>query len=393
MFWSKRTAVALLLVLLGVFALGVGRLFVLRFDAGDMYPPYSTLRADPLGAKVLYEGLKTLESISVRRNYDSFTRMGITDKTCLFLLGTRPFLMDGMPEESFQAFEKMLQRGGSLIIAYYPEGPAGNGGKNHDSPPTTLVSLQEEWGFKTARARTTALERTAFRAPDKAYKALPSEIPWHSALHFHDIKEPWQAVYTAVYTMEEHPVIIKRPLGKGRIILSADSYLFSNEALSGDRHPGLLAWFVGGSEELVFDETHLGSARSPGIAALAWEYNLYWPALGLLLVAALFIWKNASHFVPPRDEEGGDHEGVLVDRDETSGLISLLRRSLPDKDIVTICYGEWYRTAAGRRSVPEEKLKRVKAELDIHTHGSARRRDPVGAYKAVCKILSRRTEP
>ena len=37
------------------FVLGVLQLFRLRFEQGDVYPPYSTLRADPLGSMALYE--------------------------------------------------------------------------------------------------------------------------------------------------------------------------------------------------------------------------------------------------------------------------------------------------------------------------------------------------
>jgi hypothetical protein len=51
------------------FVLGVGRLFVLRFKAGDMYPAYSTLRSDPLGAMVFYESLKHTGRIVVSRNF------------------------------------------------------------------------------------------------------------------------------------------------------------------------------------------------------------------------------------------------------------------------------------------------------------------------------------
>ena len=44
-------------VFLGVigFAVGITKLFLLRFEAGDVYPPYSSLRADPLGTMVLYK--------------------------------------------------------------------------------------------------------------------------------------------------------------------------------------------------------------------------------------------------------------------------------------------------------------------------------------------------
>ena len=48
---KSRTLVLLLPVLLVLFGFGVLRLFRLRFETGDVYPPYSSLRSDPLGAK------------------------------------------------------------------------------------------------------------------------------------------------------------------------------------------------------------------------------------------------------------------------------------------------------------------------------------------------------
>ena len=52
------------LILLGLvaagFALGVIHLFNLRLETGDNYPPYSSLRADPLGSKAICESLNNL---------------------------------------------------------------------------------------------------------------------------------------------------------------------------------------------------------------------------------------------------------------------------------------------------------------------------------------------
>ena len=47
----------LFLLLLALFVTGLYQLMALRFDSGDIYPPYSTLRSDPLGTKILYSTL------------------------------------------------------------------------------------------------------------------------------------------------------------------------------------------------------------------------------------------------------------------------------------------------------------------------------------------------
>ena len=62
----KRIASSLLVVfLLVLFIAGLGHLFSLRFEQGDMYPPYSSLRADPMGLKVWFEALQRLTPLAV----------------------------------------------------------------------------------------------------------------------------------------------------------------------------------------------------------------------------------------------------------------------------------------------------------------------------------------
>ena len=57
---KDKTLRWLLPALIVVFGAGVIRLFQLRFEAGDVYPPYSSYRADPLGTRALYQSLENL---------------------------------------------------------------------------------------------------------------------------------------------------------------------------------------------------------------------------------------------------------------------------------------------------------------------------------------------
>lgn len=444
MFGSRKKNLALLLVLGAFFVLGVGRLFLLRFEAGDIYPPYSTLRADPLGAKAFYDALGALGPVSVSRNYESLTRTELPEKTGLFFLGTRKRLARTAPRETVEVFERLILNGGTLVVAFHPERPRGTPrdlkqdepkqkGASEKYPETRVkdagneqgedrgaevketgdaqeveeprrgkeegddgtfshfkrVSLEEKWGFALRHAGKKHYAYEALRASGPDYERLPAAVPWNSALYFDEIEEPWQAVYTC----GDGPVIVERPFGRGRLVLSSDSYLFSNEAMSVDRNPRLLAWFVGHSRNLVFDETHLGSGRSPGIMTLAWEYDLYWPALSLVLLAALFIWRNTSHLVPPRDEAVDENEAATAARDSTSGLVSLLRRSVPAKDLLETCYKEWHGHFMWREGFHSDKVEKVKAKLGENALGPGRTKDPVRTYKDICKILSRSAKP
>ena len=59
-----------------LFVFGLWRLFALRFETGDVYPFYSTLRSDALGAKAFYAALETLpDGPRVERNFRGLARL------------------------------------------------------------------------------------------------------------------------------------------------------------------------------------------------------------------------------------------------------------------------------------------------------------------------------
>ena len=62
------TILAAALLILGM-GFGIVRLIGLRLEKGDIYPAYSTLRADPLGSKALFDALESIEGREVRRNF------------------------------------------------------------------------------------------------------------------------------------------------------------------------------------------------------------------------------------------------------------------------------------------------------------------------------------
>src|SRR6185436_18671942 len=148
------------------------------------------------------------------------------------------------------------------------------------------------------------------------------------------------------------PVVIERRLGPGHIVLCSDSYFASNEALRRERHPDLLAWVIGARGRVAFDETHLGVMERPGAATLAWKYRLHGLIAGILLLAALFVWKNSVSFVPPYDEAGEASGELVTGKDSASGFVNLLRRSISERDLLGICFDEWKKSFAhGRKNL------------------------------------------
>ncbi len=82
-------------LLLLIFVVGVARLFILRFESGDVYPAYSSLRSDPLGTRALYESLENIDSVMVGRNYRPLESLEFEPGTTFFYFGSAATAMIG----------------------------------------------------------------------------------------------------------------------------------------------------------------------------------------------------------------------------------------------------------------------------------------------------------
>src|SRR5215469_5525700 len=113
-----------LFVLLGcaaAFALGIVYLFDLRFETGDVYPPYSSLRADPLGTMAFYESLEKLPGLAVRRDFSASNKLPDEDQAVYLHLAGDQFELGFMPDEAYRNIQDFLTRGGRLVITLFPQ--------------------------------------------------------------------------------------------------------------------------------------------------------------------------------------------------------------------------------------------------------------------------------
>src|SRR5436190_14286512 len=117
---KDRIILVLLFVLLVGFGLGVGRLFQLRFETGDVYPPYSSLRADPLGTKAFFDGLESLRGISVQRFYEQVDKLREGRRAALFAFGAQAFDMEYSTEDEYKKLEQFMFDGGRIVISFAP---------------------------------------------------------------------------------------------------------------------------------------------------------------------------------------------------------------------------------------------------------------------------------
>jgi hypothetical protein len=152
----------------------------------------------------------------------------------------------------------------------------------------------------------------------------------------------------------------------------------------------LLAWTLGGGREAIFDEAHLGVVTQPGVAALMRKYRLHGLVGSLLLLALLFIWKNAVSLVPPHAEATVAAGPVVRGKDSAAGFVNLLRRSIAPADILAACYEEWRKTAARRAAASPAQWQEAHRLVAEQQALPARARNPVSAYRTVSEILKRK---
>lgn len=420
-------------MILLIFAYGLVHLFLLRFETGDMYPPYSSLRSDPLGTRGLYESLVNLNISSVNRNYLPLSQIQFKEYTTFFYLGMRVFELQSVPEEFAKAVDQLTERGGRFVMTFLPvnkkpcisaqdsedleEGKekerqqeevktakaesseqkkAGSNSEksevkdkpfqksNGSMPYIKTVSLKDHWGVSFQYDEDSDVPNQAQRAAEFESNTLPSPITWHSNLYFDDLKGPWKVIYHR----DGHPVIIERPFKHGKILLCADSYLFSNEALRSERYPSLLIRLIGANFHVVFDEAHFGIYNVPGIAGLIRNYGFHWFFLAIALLFLLFVWKNSVHFVPPLDNNDGDGYDVSSGRDYIQGLTSLLRRNIPVKNVLRISLEEWKKSFDLKEKLQSEKIEEIANIIEMEEAMSEQRGNPVKGYKTICKKLS-----
>ncbi|MDD2710685.1 MAG: DUF4350 domain-containing protein [Verrucomicrobiae bacterium] len=404
----RHFSAILLVLLLAALAAGVFHILTLCFESGESHPPCSSLRADPLGAKAFHDSLARLPGILVERNYRSYAKIANPEQAAIFFFGETAEGLRNIPSGIVHELESLAASGGRLVITLLPSQPCSkdtscqqpDAGKksekkaatpeNNPSSPsgcppcksrkkkgTRGLNLDERWGFR--------MENTC-EAPEKKSTAIwtvrnsSHHVPWHSGAWFEPVKPVWKVIARC----GGHPVVIERRLGGGGIVLSADSFFISNEALLLERQPQLLAWLPGAKSRIIFDEFHLGVSESPGLAFLIRKYRLQGFIFGLIILAGLFIWRTACRFVPPPDDSGEIQPlATAQGQDAAAGLINLLRRNILPAQILQVCHREWRRALGHHPPLAENILLQLDQVVEKETHAPPPAKHPVAAYNAI----------
>jgi hypothetical protein len=402
---KKHSPTILILACAAGFLFGIVQLFKLRFEVGDVYPAYSSLRSDPLGAMAFYESLGRLSGISVRRDHSSANKLPEGRDTTYLHLAARTHEWHWLPEDLWKEIDAFLLNGGRLAITFYPEtarpfrpfaGPSPMGNppaqkkgrkrkvQGQEKRSDEQGSLKERWGVEFEYSKLEVGDADSHEPAEVGNHSdlpLPETLSWHSATIFTNLDNSWRTIYAR----GTNPVVIERRFGRGTVVMSTDSYFLSNEAMRNDRHAGLLAWLVGPNRHVIFDESHHGIMDTSGVATLIRNYRLHGLAAGLLVLAALFIWKNSVCFVPLHPAEKS--EDYVTGKDAAAGFVNLLRRNISPRDVLSVCFAEWTKSLYQGRYYTIASVTQAQAAMEEELKRPQRERDPVKAYRRICEIL------
>lgn len=422
--WFGLLAVAALgLALLA----GVGSLFGLRVARGDVFPEYSSLRADPLGARALHDAAGLLPGGSAERWLRPLRRLEVNPGDVVIVAGTtrrRPGLLD---TDDWRELDRLARSGARVVVAWRAEAAASGDaalGRTVRAEPwadssTPLIEPEEDeaterntadqennrvkkkaetdealappppqfareherrWGFRLMRRE--LLNRLDEAADAERGEDAPANWPGHLASWRSDLfflpreGDGWRVLYRRAI----EPVMLERTRGAGSVVLLADSFILSNEAVQRERATPVLAALLGAPGRVVFVESHLGVEIETGVAILARRYGLGGAALVAAALAVLWIWRRASPLVPILPDE----DEVRLSLAPTAGLEALLRRAVAPNKLFAACLEAW---RSGASAGDQRRLADESATAAATTPGGV---EPVAAYNAATRALSRK---
>lgn len=337
---SKRSYIGplVLCAMAATLAIGLFQIFRIRMVSGEYYPPWSSLRSEPDGTRVLFDSLAATGHFETMRKYKKLADAPEHNATILFL-GSAPSSLLTATNADLDELETAARSGNRLVVALDPN-------RWSALPEKKVPSLTEKrWGINIGRI------------PPK-----DNSDNDNIALFF-TRADGW----TKFAENSGRLVIIERAFGAGSIVLDTSSDVFANRSLAIERDSGLLVQLIGANSRVVFDESHLGVQDSGSVLGLVHKYRLDGALWGLLVLAAVFVWGNAAGFPPPEPPALAPTKG----HDARGGLAQLLRRQIPASRVIHACITEW------QRSNIHAKLRNPAIDSD-----------PVEAYRALQQELT-----
>lgn len=384
-----------------------------RIARGDFHPPYSTLRSDPLGLRVLHNALEKLPGIRVERSLEPASRLQAGGNTVLILPAVN--LEDGAHLNLLRTADELARGGATVVILLSPvsnyirevdavgenrraearrreaermaerdrlreeerQRRAKNAPRDEKSDPAGDPKTPGEGNLRSAEGGTRETRpilellglnvRTAIVPrgeelerirPARRLKDAPAwagdQLMVYGALRLETDPtwRPW-------FGLPDGTVVAERERGHGRIIVISDTYVLSNEALAVSAPYGFISALIGPARRVVFHESHLGVMEPQTLARLARSYGLAPAMLGALVCLALIFWRQASQLVPPPPVPAAARTGTNA----TGGFGLLLARALSPRDALDALYRAALELPARQRP-PAARLKELRTILE-----------------------------
>ncbi len=121
---------------------------------------------------------------------------------------------------------------------------------------------------------------------------------------------------------------------------------------------------------------------------LANKYRLQGAVFGLVLLAFLYVWRNATSLVPAATDAGDPADQDMVSGEQAGeGFVRLLRRNIPPGDLPAICLREWEGTRPAGRGKREASIQRMRDIAAAEAARPLKEKNPVAAYRAMSQLL------
>ncbi len=429
-----KTNTAAWLVLLLVFAAGgaaLQHMLRARYEAGEGYPQYSSMRADPLGTRALLESLNQLHGVTASRNFAELKFLEGNRRKTLILAGLSATDFNESHALNTRSLTLFASAGGRVVIALKPKVEEGRVERvQQNAEKDARRETAEEKPKKQpspipppkiepkrsgpAPANSTLSQAFKIKAkpvefrlglvgghtltPSAASEIASDELPrWFSNDFFERIEPssylemadlPPPGTWNAVATKAGRMVVLERRMGAGSVVLCSDRYFLSNEALWKDPRASFLAWLLGGASKVIFEETHFGYGigDSEGVMTLARRYGMQGLFIGGFLLFVLAVWRQSVSLVPPDPMEDLGHwrQDAIEGQSAASGLEGLLRRGIPGRDLLKRCWEAWEGSKAATSSIPQERRD---AARDL-IYGAPKEADAAALYRRSIQILN-----
>jgi hypothetical protein len=104
-----------------LFFLALVHVLLLRYERGDIYPAYSTLRADPLGARAYFEALDSIKGYSAERGFN-FLHQELEGKPAtMFYLGFEAEEISSFSKDEVAQLDAYVRDGGRVVVTMTPD--------------------------------------------------------------------------------------------------------------------------------------------------------------------------------------------------------------------------------------------------------------------------------